>query len=190
MSTFRHNGYLIHYNHNHDALGRFARSSGGVSTSTSRKIAKAKEKATKKYENSDREFVARYAHTYAKERTKLRNIRKTDSDVTELAANKVAQEYVHKGSKAATKYLNKYYNNYDPSYVNDNIKMGKYYTDMHIAQLGIERANLINTKQGRKQLVETYTMPDPLAPGKTIPNAHSYKTNRDIRKEQKNRKRK
>lgn len=33
MSNFRHNGYLIHYNHNHDALGRFTSGSGGISKS-------------------------------------------------------------------------------------------------------------------------------------------------------------
>lgn len=32
MGNFRHNGYLIHYNHNHDALGRFSSGPGGSSS--------------------------------------------------------------------------------------------------------------------------------------------------------------
>lgn len=48
--------YLIHYNHNHDALGRFARSFGSVSSSSRRKSASKKDKNnnTRKYESTKR----------------------------------------------------------------------------------------------------------------------------------------
>lgn len=51
------NDYLIHYNHNHDALGRFARSAGSASSAvgsrlTSRK--KEKNNSIRKYESNQR----------------------------------------------------------------------------------------------------------------------------------------
>lgn len=50
------NDYLEHYNHNHDALGRFARSAGSASSSIGKKITGKKEKktTTRKYESSKR----------------------------------------------------------------------------------------------------------------------------------------
>ena len=36
--------YLIHYNHNHDKLGRFARSAGSASSSIGRKLSRKKDK--------------------------------------------------------------------------------------------------------------------------------------------------
>lgn len=60
MSTIIHNGYLIHYNHNHDKLGRFSSGPGGAGSISSRinkiddktgrlqrKVAKYNEKAAK-----------------------------------------------------------------------------------------------------------------------------------------------
>ena len=48
--------YLIHYNHNHDKLGRFARSAGSASSSIGRKLSRKKDKkdTTRKYESSKR----------------------------------------------------------------------------------------------------------------------------------------
>ena len=50
------NDYLEHYNHNHDALGRFARSAGSASSSIGRKLSGKKDKnnTTRKYESSKR----------------------------------------------------------------------------------------------------------------------------------------
>lgn len=49
------NDYLIHYNHNHDALGRFARSAGSVSSAIGSKITSKKGKnTTRKYESNQR----------------------------------------------------------------------------------------------------------------------------------------
>lgn len=50
------NDYLIHYNHNHDKLGRFARSAGSASSAVGRKLSSRKEKtnATRKYESNKR----------------------------------------------------------------------------------------------------------------------------------------
>lgn len=67
MSNFRHNGYLIHYNHNHDALGRFARSSGGSGKRAIRKADKAIKKDSKKADKNDH----RINKLEAKERKKF-----------------------------------------------------------------------------------------------------------------------
>ena len=50
------NDYLIHYNHNHDALGRFARSAGSASSSIGRKLSGKKDKnnTTRKYDSAKR----------------------------------------------------------------------------------------------------------------------------------------
>ena len=50
------NEYLIHYNHNHDKLGRFARSIGSASSSVGGKLTgnKDKKNTTRKYESSKR----------------------------------------------------------------------------------------------------------------------------------------
>ena len=50
------NDYLEHYNHNHDALGRFARSAGSASSSIGRKLSRKKDKnnTTRKYDSAKR----------------------------------------------------------------------------------------------------------------------------------------
>lgn len=50
------NDYLEHYNHNHDALGRFARSAGSASISIGRKLSRKKDKnnTTRKYDSAKR----------------------------------------------------------------------------------------------------------------------------------------
>lgn len=50
------NDYLKHYNHNHDALGRFARSAGSASSSIGRKLSRKKDKnnTTRKYDSAKR----------------------------------------------------------------------------------------------------------------------------------------
>jgi hypothetical protein len=50
------NDYLEHYNHNHDALGRFARSAGSASSSIGRKLSGKKDKnnTTRKYDSAKR----------------------------------------------------------------------------------------------------------------------------------------
>ena len=50
------NDYLEHYNHNHDALGRFARSAGSASSSIGRKLSRKKDKnnTTRKYDSDKR----------------------------------------------------------------------------------------------------------------------------------------
>ena len=60
--------YLIHYNHNHDALGRFARSAGSASSSIGRKLSRKKDKnnTTRKYDSAKR---------LASKKTKANNIK-------------------------------------------------------------------------------------------------------------------
>ena len=50
------NDYLAHYNHNHDALGRFARSAGSASSSIGRKLSGKKDKnnTKRKYDSAKR----------------------------------------------------------------------------------------------------------------------------------------
>ena len=48
------NDYLEHYNHNHDALGRFARSVGSASSTVGSKLKSRKKDTTRKYESSKR----------------------------------------------------------------------------------------------------------------------------------------
>ena len=62
------NDYLEHYNHNHDALGRFARSAGSASSSIGRKLSRKKDKnnTTRKYDSAKR---------LASKKTKANNIK-------------------------------------------------------------------------------------------------------------------
>lgn len=177
---------LAHYNHNHDAFGRFAGRSGGVS-----KSAKANKRLQKKIMNSERAFVSEYANTAASERMKLSNIRRSDADVNEIALNKVVNRNINKSNKNVKKYLDKYYNKgFDSNNEKDRIKMGEYYAEIRIAQLNIERANQMNEANGRGRLAESFRVTDPLDTRTAIPQGYSYKTTRDIKREQKRRKNK
>lgn len=164
--------YLAHYNHNHDAFGRFAKS-------TQNKIAK-----------NERQFTQQYADKYARERMKLRNRKRSDADIREIALNTVVQKNIHKSNKNLEKYLNKYYNkDFDPSKEKDRIEMGEYYLNIKLSQINIERANQLNKSlNGRGELATGYYMVDPLDTRTKIPQAWQYKTNRDIKKGQKKRK--
>ena len=44
----RYSDYLVHYNHNHDRLGRFARSTGAAASSVGGRVTRKKKKATPK----------------------------------------------------------------------------------------------------------------------------------------------
>lgn len=177
------NRYLIHYNKNHDRLGRFSSGPGG---SKSDKFLK---KAVKKTENNDLNFTRDYVHAYASEKSKLRNIGRSDEDISEIALNRVANKNINKGAKATQKYLNKYYNKgFDPNNEKDRIKMGEYYLDIKLSQINIERANQMNKRQGRGNLATGHYVVDPLDTSTKIPSAWEYKTTGDIKREQRRRK--
>jgi len=179
LNKIKMSNYLIHYNHNHDALGRFAKSG---SSATLKKF----EKYNKKISKSDEKFVSEFANKAALERGKIRNIGKSDADVNEITLNKIVNKNINKSNKSVAKILDKYYNKgFDRSDEYDAIKMGKYYTDLAIAQRNISYANAINKQQGRNDLAKPFYIKDPLDSKDKLPQGYEYKSNKDIKKEQK-----
>jgi len=176
------NDYLEHYNHNHDALGRFTGSGGANKTD------KALNKYRKKILKNDQRFISEYASTAALERQKIRNIRRSDQDVNEIALNKIVNKNIDRLVKNGAKYCDKYYNKgFDFSNEKDRIEMAKYYTNMELAKINITTANHLNkTLNGRNDLAkEAVTYPDPLYPNKKLTLGYSYRTTKDIKREQK-----
>lgn len=101
------NDYLEHYNHNHDALGRFARSIGSASSAVGSKLAsKKKEKSnvTRKYESTQR---------LAKKKTKaseavVKNRQKgSKSNNTKLSDSERRRLVEHGSAKEITKHKDK-----------------------------------------------------------------------------------
>lgn len=174
-------GDIEHFNHNHDALGRFAKGNG------SSKTQKAMAKSQKKIKKNEVEFTRQYADKYARERMKLRNRKRSDSDIREIALNSVVNKNIRKSNKNVEKYLNKYYNKgFDPSNEKDRIEMGNYYLNIKLSQINIERANQLNKSlNGRGDLAKGYYTNDPLDSRTKIPQAWEYRSNKDVRKRQK-----
>lgn len=106
MSNFRHNGYLIHYNHNHDKLGRFSSGSGGAGSISSRinkidnktgklktKSAKYKTKAAKYNRKANK--IKRIATNPLIGRTDFREA----ANYATLRAEGKSLKYTHKSEK-------------------------------------------------------------------------------------------
>lgn len=93
MSNFRHNGYLIHYNHNHDALGRFSSGPGGIKTKISNSVKDIKDGALINRHTSSRDSALR---------RQKRN---------EVLLQKKKEKYESRGESVPEKFVERYTRN-------------------------------------------------------------------------------
>lgn len=108
------NDYLEHYNHNHDALGRFARSAGSVSSSVGRKLAGKKEKkdnSLRKYESnkrlSSKKLKANNVVKNKQKGSKSNNTKLSDSERKRLVESASLREVTANKDKLSNRELEK-----------------------------------------------------------------------------------
>ena len=105
------NDYLIHYNHNHDALGRFARSAGSAGRAVGNKITGKKDKKNtmRKYESTKR--LASKKSTKAVEvsrkqkGSKSNNTKLSESDRRRLVEHASVKEVIANKDKLSNREL-------------------------------------------------------------------------------------
>lgn len=107
------NEYLAHYNHNHDALGRFARSAGSASRTVGGKLTsnkKEKSNNLRKYESSQRlakkKKASEAAVTTGKQKgSKSNNTKLSDSERKRIVDTGSVKEVIKNKDKLSTREL-------------------------------------------------------------------------------------
>lgn len=104
--------YLIHYNHNHDKLGRFARSAGSASSSIGRKLSRKKDKnnTTRKYDSAKRlaskkTKASKVEVAKKKKGSKSNNTKLSDSERKRLVESGSAKEIIKNKDKLSNREL-------------------------------------------------------------------------------------
>ena len=104
--------YLIHYNHNHDKLGRFARSVGSASSSVGRKLSGKKDKnnTTRKYDSAKRlaskkTKASNVEISKKKKGSKSNNTKLSDSERRHLVESGSAKEIIKNKDKLSNREL-------------------------------------------------------------------------------------
>lgn len=108
------NDYLEHYNHNHDALGRFARSAGSASSSIGRKLSRKKDKnnTTRKYDSAKRlaskkTKASKVEVAKKKKGSKSNNTKLSDSERNRLVESASLKEVTANKDKLSNRELEK-----------------------------------------------------------------------------------
>lgn len=101
------NDYLEHYNHNHDALGRFARSIGSAGGSVGSKFTsgkKEKSNATRKYESTQRLAKKKTKASEAVVKSKQKGSKSNNTKLSDSERRRLVE---HGSAKEITKYKDK-----------------------------------------------------------------------------------